>query len=94
MISAAFLPALHRAARLATLTASLAGGLGMLASTFLGVFLDSYFPSYQPKEYVTEVSDGKIAVLFSCPVEMESGISKAMTALGAEAVKPAEAQQL
>jgi len=68
--------------------------LGMLASTFLGVFLDSYFPSYQPKEYVTEVSDGKIAVLFSCPVEMESGISKAMTALGAEAVKPAEAQQL
>lgn len=68
--------------------------LGLLISTFLGVFLDSYFPSYTPKEYVPEISDGKIGILFSCPAEMESRISQAMTALGAEAVKPAEAQQL
>ncbi|HSB66872.1 MAG TPA: quinol:electron acceptor oxidoreductase subunit ActD, partial [Anaerolineales bacterium] len=27
--------------------------LGLLASTFIGVFLDSAFPSYRPKEYVT-----------------------------------------
>ena len=34
--------------------------LGMLISTFVGVFLDSRFPSYRPMEYVPEVSDGKI----------------------------------
>jgi hypothetical protein len=41
--------------------------LGLLISTFLGVFLDSTFPSYRPMEYVPEISDGKIAVLFHCP---------------------------
>ncbi len=68
--------------------------LGMLIATFLGVFLDSRFPSYRPMEYVPEISDGKIAVLFNCPVEQEQTFIEAMTALGAETVKPAEAQQL
>lgn len=68
--------------------------LGMLASTFLGVFLDSYFPSYSPKEYVDEISDGKIALLFHCPVDRQNEFIKELTALGAEEVKQAEAQQL
>ena len=68
--------------------------LGMLIATFLGVFLDSYYPSYTPKEYVPEISDGKIAVLFVCPVEAESKFSQAMSAIGAESVKPAEAVHL
>jgi hypothetical protein len=68
--------------------------LGMLISTFLGVFLDSYFPSYTPKEYVPEISDGKIAVLFACPMDAESKFSQAMSAAGAESVKPAEAVHL
>jgi hypothetical protein len=68
--------------------------LGMLVSTFLGVFLDSRFPSYAPKEYVAEVSDGKIAILIECAPEMETKIESAMTALGAESVKHAEAQTL
>jgi len=68
--------------------------LGMLISTFLGVFLDSRYPSYEPKEYVPEISDGKIAILFSCPADKEKKFSDAMIALGAESVKPAEAQQL
>lgn len=68
--------------------------LGMLVSTFLGVFLDSYFPSYAPKKYVDEVSDGKIALLFDCPVEKENEFIQSLTALGAEEVKQAEAQQL
>jgi hypothetical protein len=41
--------------------------LGMLLSTFLGVFLDSYFPNYRPMKYVPEVSDGKIAILGRMP---------------------------
>ncbi|MBN1303310.1 MAG: DUF3341 domain-containing protein [Anaerolineales bacterium] len=68
--------------------------LGMLIATFLGVFLDSYFPSYSPKEYVPEISDGKIAVLFNCPDKKQKEFVKAMTTLGAESVKPAEVQKL
>jgi hypothetical protein len=66
----------------------------MLIATFVGVFLDSYFPSYRPKEYVAEISDGKIGILFVCPAEKEKKLVEAMTRLGAESVQPAEAQQL
>jgi len=68
--------------------------LGMLLSTFLGVFLDSYFPSYRPMKYVTEVSDGKIAILIECPGVDEAKLTDAMMKLGAESVRPAEAQHL
>jgi hypothetical protein len=68
--------------------------LGMLVSTFLGVFLDSYFPSYKPKEYVSGISDGKIAVLFSCTPENENKFRDSLIKLGAQSVEPAEAQQL
>jgi hypothetical protein len=68
--------------------------LGLLISTFLGVFLDSTFPSYRPMEYVPEISDGKIAVLFNCPQGKMEKFTKAMTAQGAETVEVAEAQQL
>ena len=68
--------------------------LGMLVSTFLGVFLDSYLPSYRPKEYVPEISDGKIAILFSCPAEEEGSFTDALIRLGAQSIQPAEARQL
>ncbi|MFZ5911060.1 MAG: quinol:electron acceptor oxidoreductase subunit ActD [Chloroflexota bacterium] len=68
--------------------------LGMLISTFLGVFLDSYFPSYRPMEYVAEISDGKIGILFSCPEKSRDRIGKALAKLGAEKIETAEAQQL
>ena len=68
--------------------------LGMLISTFVGVFLDSGFPSYRPMEYVPEISDGKFAIFFYCPEEAQDKFTKAMTALGAEKVEVAEAKQL
>jgi hypothetical protein len=68
--------------------------LGMLLSTFLGVFLDSYFPSYRPMKYVTEVSDGKIAILVECPHADEKKLTEALKKLGAESVQPTEAQHL
>jgi hypothetical protein len=68
--------------------------LGMLVSTFLGVFLDSSFPSYRPKEYIEEISDGKIAILFSIPEEKESVISSALRTIGAQSITPAERRQL
>jgi hypothetical protein len=68
--------------------------LGMLLSTFLGVFLDSYFPSYRPMHYVPEISDGKIGVLYACPADATDQFTTAMSALGAEKVEAAEAQPL
>ena len=64
--------------------------LGLLASTFIGVFLDSAFPSYRPKEYVADVSDGKIAILYSIPEEKEDEIKDLLNSLGAESIVPAE----
>ena len=68
--------------------------LGIMLSTFLGVFLDARFPSYSPKVYVPEISDGYIALLIDCPAEMEDEVKKAMTEVGAESVKYAEVQPL
>lgn len=68
--------------------------LGILLSTFLGVFLDSYFPSYRPMHYVSEISDGKIGILYACPAEAGDNFTAAMNKLGAEKVEAAEAQPL
>lgn len=68
--------------------------LGMLLATFLGVFLDSSFPNYRPMEYVPEISDGKYAIFFACAEDAQEKFTKAMTALGAEKVRVAEAMQL
>ncbi len=68
--------------------------LGLMGFAFLGMFVDSGFPSYTPKEYVPEISDGKIAVLFRCPSDEQKKIKDALTKAGAESVDPAEARQL
>ena len=68
--------------------------LGLLASTFIGVFLDSTFPSYRPKEYISEISDGKIAILYSLPEEKEEEVKEMLSGLGAESIAPAERRQL
>jgi len=68
--------------------------LFMLLATFLGVFLESYFPNYRPLEYVPEISDGKIGIFFKCPQDEQEKFTDALNQLGAESVKPAEARQL
>jgi len=68
--------------------------LFMLLATFLGVFLESYFPNYRRLQYVPEISDGKVGVLFRCAAEDERKLSDAMKSLGAERVRPAEAVDL
>ena len=68
--------------------------LGLMGFSFLGMFFDSRFPSYEPMEYVPEISDGKIAVFFKCPGDKQKELEKAMLAMGAESVEPKEAQEL
>lgn len=65
-----------------------------LIATFLGVFLDSYFPNYRPMEYVPEISDGKIGIFFKVPQEEQQTFTDTMNQMGAEAVRPTEAIQL
>lgn len=65
-----------------------------LLATFLGVFLDSFFPNYRPLEYVPEISDGKIGIFFKYPAGEQEKFVDALSAFGAESVRPVEAQQL
>jgi hypothetical protein len=68
--------------------------LGLMGLSFIGMFVDSGFPSYTPKTYTPEISDGKIAVLFSCPVDEKEKFMDALKEAGAESVEPAEARHL
>lgn len=68
--------------------------LGLMGFAFLGVFVFSRFPSYEPMDYVPEVSDGKIAVFFKCPTDRQAEFEKAMHSMGAESVEAKEAQKL
>ncbi len=68
--------------------------LGLMGFAFIGMFVDSGFPSYTPKEYIPEISDGKIAVLFGCPADEQKKFVDTLTKAGAESVLPAEARQL
>jgi hypothetical protein len=68
--------------------------LGLMGLAFIGMFVDSGFPVYTPMEYVSEISDGKIAILFSCPTPEQEKFVDVLTKVGAEKVSPAEARQL
>jgi hypothetical protein len=68
--------------------------LGLMGTAFVAVFLESYFPAWKPLEYVPEVSDGKIAILFKVNDEDRDRFVEAMKAGGAESVVPAEAKPL
>ena len=68
--------------------------LGLMGLSFIGMFVDSGFPSYTPKHYTPEISDGKIALLFSCPTDEQEKFIDALKETGAESVEPVEARHL
>lgn len=68
--------------------------LGLMLFAFLGMFVDSGFPSYTPKEYVPEISNGKIAVLFRSDSGDWQHFADTLTKAGAESVRTVEARQL
>ena len=68
--------------------------LGLMGLSFIGMFVDSGFPSYTPKAYTPEISDGKIGVLFSCPTGEQGKFVDALREAGAESVEPVEARHL
>ena len=60
--------------------------LGLLISTFLGVFIEMISPSYGPKGYHPKISDGFIGVLVNCPGGADQSLHESLDALGAEMV--------
>lgn len=68
--------------------------LGLMGFAFIGLFVDSGFPTYTPKQYVPQISDGKVAVLFECERADERRLVEALKKAGAESVEPAEARHL
>ena len=68
--------------------------LGLLLSTFLGVIWECAFPALGPMEYHPKISDGQIAVVFNCPVEVHERAHAALGELGAEWVHRTEATKL
>jgi hypothetical protein len=66
--------------------------LGLLLFTFLGVVWETAFPSFGPRDYHPEISDGKIAVVFTCPAEIHARAHEALAALGAEWMHRTEAE--
>jgi hypothetical protein len=68
--------------------------LGLMGFAFIGLFVDSGFPTYTPKKYVPQISDGKVAVLFECERADERRFVETLKKAGAESVEPAEARHL
>jgi hypothetical protein len=68
--------------------------LGLMLSAFIGLFVDSGFPTYAPMHYVPEISHGKIALLFHVPDGDEQRYIDAVKRIGAESVESAEARHL
>ncbi|PKO17874.1 MAG: hypothetical protein CVU39_05175 [Chloroflexi bacterium HGW-Chloroflexi-10] len=64
--------------------------LGLLISTFLGVFVETISPTYGPKGYHPKISDGYIGILFRCPAQVEEDTCNELQDMGAEIVDPAE----
>lgn len=68
--------------------------LGMLISTFIGVFVETISPSFGPRCYDARITDGKIGVLFQAAQELDPKLHETLSALGAEIVHGAEDKKL
>ncbi len=65
--------------------------MGLIVSTFLGVLWESTFPSFGPKHYHSEISNGRIGILFRCPEERIHELHELLRAQGAqEVIEPEE----
>lgn len=67
--------------------------LGLLVSTFLGVFVETFSPTFGPKGYHPKISDGYIGVLYCCPPRQDEQTISALSDLGAEFIPDSEVVQ-
>jgi len=62
--------------------------LGLLVSVFMGVFIEMISPTYGPKAYHPDITNGSIGVLFTCPMPLEKAMHEKLVETGAELVYP------
>ena len=67
--------------------------LGLLVSTFIGVFVETLSPSFGPKGYHPKISDGNIGILFTCAPEKDQEVNAALSKAGAELIPASEVMQ-
>src|ERR1700690_1957359 len=63
--------------------------LGLMVFALFCLFASGGFPSYTPKYYVPEISNGKIAILLKCDGSNKKKFVDLVTKLGRTPVKPA-----
>jgi hypothetical protein len=68
--------------------------LGLLISTFLGVFVEMISPTYGPGGYDPRISDGQIGVLFSANADLDPKLHESLSGLGAEIIHGTEEKKL
>jgi hypothetical protein len=60
--------------------------MATIVSTFLGVIWEMGFPSFARKYYDEEVTSGQLAVLLTCPKELEATITGILSARGGHSI--------
>ncbi len=68
--------------------------LGLMGTAFIGLFVAGRFPTYEPKVYVPEVSDGKIALVFPSSKIDQRSYEDDLRDLGAEQVRGLEEETI
>lgn len=68
--------------------------LGMLISTFIGVFVETISPSFGPSGYDARITDGRIGVLFEADSDLDPMLHTSLTELGAEILHGTEDKKL
>lgn len=67
--------------------------LGLLISTFLGVFVETLSPTSGPKGYHPRISDGYIGIFYTCQDKLEYPSQQELSRLGAEIIPEWEVTQ-
>jgi hypothetical protein len=68
--------------------------LGLLISTFLGVFIESLSPTFGPRGYHPEVTNGSIGVVFNADENLDKLVHEAIKAAGGTLVHQSEVKTL
>ncbi len=67
--------------------------MGLFLFSLAGLLWEGAMPTLRPRAYAPQISNGKIAVVFRCPEDMQPQAYQALRDQGAEQVQPVEANQ-
>jgi hypothetical protein len=68
--------------------------LGLLIATFLGVFLETISPTFGPRGYHPDVTNGSIGLVFTADEKLDARVHEAVNAAGGKLVHQSEVVNL